>query len=56
MLPAWNIKYFIINWNLEFLLALLDYVGRAHEIAICPSARIAITCISEPTARISFKF
>ncbi len=44
-------------------LALLDYVSRAHEIEICPSSvvrrpssvvRVAI--ISEPTARISFKF
>ncbi len=45
-------------------LALLDYVSRAHEIAIClssvrpsvrcPSVRVAI--ISELNARISFKF
>ncbi len=42
-----------------YFLALLDYVSRAHEIAICsssvrPSVRVAI--ISEFNARISFKF
>ena len=42
-------------WSLCFLLALLDYVSRAHEIKIClSSVRVAI--ISELNARISFKF
>ncbi len=38
-------------------LALLDYVSRAHEIAICKSSiRVAIISESELNARISFKF
>ena len=41
-------------------LALLDYVSRAHEIEICPSSvvrpSVRITIISEPNARICFKF
>ena len=53
--------------NSFLCLALLDYVSRAHEMEICPlsvvrstvvcrpsSVRVAI--ISEPNARISFKF
>ncbi len=37
--------------------ALLQYVSIAHEIGICPSSvRFAIIIISEPNARISFKF
>ncbi len=37
------------------ILALLDYVSRAHEIEIRPSShRVAI--ISEPNAQVSFKF
>ncbi len=40
----------------EYLfLALLDYVSRAHEITICPSS-VRVAIISEPNARISFKF
>ncbi len=39
------------------LLALLDYVSTAHEIAICPSSvRLCVAIISEPNAQISFKF
>ncbi len=54
---------FRISHNVKFItfLALLDYVNRPHEIEICPSSvrassvvRVAI--ISEPNARISFKF
>ncbi len=47
-------------------LALLDYVSRAHEIAICPSSvvrpssvrrpSVRVAIISELNARISFKF
>ncbi len=50
-------------------LALLDYVSRAHEIAICPSSvgpsvrpsvvrrpSVRVTIISELNVRISFKF
>ncbi len=37
-------------------LALLDYVSRAHEIEICPSSVVRVAIISEPNARISFKF
>ncbi len=42
-------------------LALLDYVSRAHEIAICLSSvvhlsSVRVAIISEPNARISFKF
>ena len=45
---------------LDFL-ALLDYVGRAHEIEICPSSvirpsSVRVAIISESNARISFKF
>ncbi len=42
-------------------LALLDYVSRAHGIAICPSSvvrrpSVRVAIISELNARISFKF
>ncbi len=41
-------------------LALLDYVIRAHEIAICPSSvvrpSVRVAIISELNVRISFKF
>ncbi len=42
-------------------LALLDYVSRAHKIAICPSSvvrrpSVRVAIISELNARISFKF
>ena len=36
-------------------LALLDYASRAHEIEIRPSS-VRVAIISEPNARISFKF
>ena len=48
-----------------FKLALLDYVSRGHEIKICPSfvvrrpsvrPSICVAIISEPNARIYFKF
>ncbi len=44
----------------QYFLALLDYVSRAHEIAIRPSVirhpSVRDTIISEPNAQISFKF
>ncbi len=39
----------------RWLLALLDYVSRPHEMAICPSS-VRVAIISEPYAWISFKF
>ena len=38
------------------VLALLDYVSRAHEIEICPSAVVHVAIISEPIEQIPFKF
>ncbi len=40
---------------LGLLLALVDYVSRAHEIEICLSV-VRLTIISEPNARIAFSF
>ncbi len=43
-----------------YFLALLDYVSRAHEIAICASSvlpsSVRVAIISELNAWISFKF
>ncbi len=43
------------TWLVHLVLALLDYVSRAHEIAIRPSS-ITRTIISETNAQIAFKF
>ena len=58
--PNARISFKIHMWLLlDYLqrqfLALLDYVSRAHDIAICVSS-VRVAIMSEPNAQISFKF
>ena len=54
--------YFFLHTCRYVFLALLNYVSKAHEIAICPSSvvgrpsSVRVAMISELNARISFKF
>ena len=60
LLRLLRIYHFTVQDLVQFL-ALLDYLSRAHEIEIRPlsvvhPSPVRVTSISEPNARISFKF